>query len=42
MAPGVIQRGSIVLIRYPFTDLSAAKLRPALILTPDLLLRKNR
>ncbi|AEB09572.1 type II toxin-antitoxin system PemK/MazF family toxin [Desulfobacca acetoxidans] len=50
MAPGVIRRGSIVLVKYPlcrsgdrlyhFTDLSAQKLRPALILTPDSLLRK--
>ena len=40
MATGVIKRGTIVLIRYPFTDLSASKLRPALVLTPDPLLRK--
>ncbi|WP_449243773.1 type II toxin-antitoxin system PemK/MazF family toxin [Desulfobacca acetoxidans] len=40
MAPGVIRRGSIVLVKYPFTDLSAQKLRPALILTPDSLLQR--
>lgn len=40
MAPGVIRRGSIVLVKYPFTDLSAYKLRPALILTPASLLPK--
>jgi mRNA interferase MazF len=32
---GKIKRGSIVLIRYPFTDLSGNKVRPAAILTPD-------
>ena len=32
---GNIKRGSIVLIRYPFTDLSGNKVRPAVILTPD-------
>lgn len=35
MAKQVIKRGSIVLVRYPFTDLSGSKVRPALILTPD-------
>jgi mRNA interferase MazF len=40
MAPGLIQRGSIVLIRYPFTDLSSSKVRPAVVLTTDQLLRK--
>jgi mRNA interferase MazF len=30
----------VVLIRYPFTDLSGAKVRPALVLTPDHLLRR--
>jgi len=38
MAQQVIKRGSIVLVRYPFTDLSGSKVRPALILTPDHLL----
>ena len=37
MAQAVVRRGSVVLIRYPFTDLIGAKVRPALVLTPDLL-----
>ena len=40
MASRVINRGSIVLIRYPFSDLSGTKVRPAVILTPDNLLSK--
>lgn len=28
------RRGSIVLVRFPFTDLSGSKVRPAIILTP--------
>jgi len=35
MAPRLIKRGSIVLVRYPFTDLTSAKVRQALVLTPD-------
>jgi mRNA interferase MazF len=31
----LISRGSIVLVRYPFTDLTSAKVRPAVVLTPD-------
>lgn len=31
-------RGSIVLIRYPFTDLTSSKVRPALVVTPDFLI----
>ncbi len=38
MAATVVKRGSIVLARYPFTDLSGAKLRPAVIVMPDDLL----
>ena len=38
MAQSVVKRGSVVLIRYPFTDLTDAKVRPALVLTPDHLL----
>jgi len=30
-----LERGSVVLIRYPFTDLSGSKLRPAIIVTPN-------
>ena len=35
MAQLVVKRGSVVLIRYPFSDLSGEKVRPALVLTPD-------
>lgn len=38
MAQSIVKRGSAVLIRYPFTDLTGAKVRPALVLTPDHLL----
>ncbi|MBN2422901.1 type II toxin-antitoxin system PemK/MazF family toxin [Candidatus Woesearchaeota archaeon] len=31
----MVKRGNIVLIKYPFTDLSGSKVRPALIITPD-------
>ena len=34
MAQSLVHRGSVVLIRYPFTDFTAAKVRPALGLTP--------
>ena len=37
MAQSIVKRGSVVLIRYPFTDLTA-KVRPALVVTPDHLL----
>jgi len=40
MAKRVVKRGSVVLVRYPFTDLTGVKVRPAVILTPDELLRK--
>jgi len=38
MAQSIVKRGSVVLIRYPFTDLTGAKVRPKLVLTPDHLL----
>jgi mRNA interferase MazF len=38
MAQSIVKRGSVVLIRYPSTDLTGAKVRPALVLTPDHLL----
>ena len=40
MAEKIVKRVSIVLIRYPFTDLTSFKVRPAIILTPDKLLNK--
>jgi mRNA interferase MazF len=40
MAHRIIARGSVVLIRYPFTDLSSVKVRPAIVLTPDWLMPK--
>ena len=38
MAQSLVKRGSVVLIRYQFTDLTGAKVRPALVVTPDYLL----
>ena len=35
-----VTRGSIVLIRYPFTDLTSDKVRPALVVTPDVLIHR--
>jgi mRNA interferase MazF len=40
MAHRTIVRGSVVLIRYPFTDLSSVKVLPAIVLTPDWLIPK--
>ena len=40
MAKRIVKRGSVVLVRYPFTDLTGTKVRPAVILTPDKLLGK--
>lgn len=31
-APPVVKRGAVVLVRFPFSDLSASKLRPAVVL----------
>ena len=36
--PSLIRRGSVVLIRYPFTDLTATKVRPAVIVTANSLI----
>ena len=41
MAGKIVKRGSIVLIRYPFTDLTSSKVRPAVMLTPDIILKKQ-
>ena len=38
MAERLVRRGSVVLVRYPFTDLAGAKVRPAVVITPDRLL----
>lgn len=38
MERSLVTRGSIVLIRYPFTDLTAAKVRPAMVVTPDFMI----
>jgi len=38
VAQSVVKRGSVVLVRYPFTDLSATKVRPAVVVTPDSLI----
>jgi mRNA interferase MazF len=34
MARETYKRGSLVLVRFPFTDLSGSKVRPAVIVTP--------
>ncbi len=36
------KRGDIVLVSFPFTDLTATKKRPALIISPDSLNQRNQ
>jgi hypothetical protein len=38
MARQIVMRGSVVLIRYPFTDLTGVKVRPAIVHTSNRLL----
>ena len=40
MAQSVVKRGSVALVRYPFTDLTAVKVHPAVMVTPDLLIMR--
>jgi mRNA-degrading endonuclease toxin of MazEF toxin-antitoxin module len=40
MARQIVKRGSVVLVRYPLTDLTGVKVRPAVILTPNRLMSK--
>ena len=40
MAKRLVKRGSVVLVRYPFTDLTGSKVRPAVVLSPNSLLNK--
>ena len=40
MANRIVKRGSVVLVRYPFTNLTGVKVRPAVIMTPDEFIRK--
>jgi len=37
VTPGAIARGDVVLTRFPFTDLSGASLRPAILVSPGLI-----
>ena len=38
----VYRQGDIVLVRFPFTDLSSSKKRPALLISPDSFNRLNQ
>jgi mRNA interferase MazF len=41
MAHETYKRGSVVLVEYPFTDLSGSKVRPAVIITPTKFLANS-
>ncbi|HET6402717.1 MAG TPA: type II toxin-antitoxin system PemK/MazF family toxin [Candidatus Kapabacteria bacterium] len=41
MAIETYKRGSVVLVRFPYTDLSGSKVRPAVIVTPDRFLAQS-
>jgi mRNA interferase MazF len=41
MAQETYQRGSVVLVRFPFTDLTGSKVRPAVIVTPNKYLAES-
>jgi mRNA interferase MazF len=41
MARETYQRGSVILVRFPFTDLSGSKIRPAIIITPTKFLAES-
>jgi mRNA interferase MazF len=41
MALETYKRGSVILVRYPFTDLSGSKIRPAIIITPTRFLSES-
>jgi mRNA interferase MazF len=33
--PKLVRRGDVVLVAFPFTDLTATKVRPAVVVSPD-------
>ncbi len=42
MAQQTYKRGSVILVRYPFTDLSGSKIRPAIIISPTKFLIESK